>query len=67
QLKAIRQELGEKEPDPEDDLAELKKALAKAQPPAHVTQEADTPPPRRPHRREHPHAARRCSAPARND
>ncbi len=41
QLKAIRQELGEKEPDPEDDLAELKKALAKAKLPADVKKEAD--------------------------
>ncbi len=41
QLKAIRQELGEKEPDPDDDLAELKKALAKAKLPADVKKEAD--------------------------
>ncbi len=41
QIKAIRQELGEKDPSDDDEIAELKKALAKAGLPKDVKKEAD--------------------------
>ncbi|MBQ7618328.1 MAG: LON peptidase substrate-binding domain-containing protein, partial [Desulfovibrio sp.] len=41
QIKAIRQELGEKEESPDDEIAELKKSLAKAGLPAEVKKEAE--------------------------